>query len=82
VRRSSQPIAARHLDALPGDPARLGREQGGDDAGDVLAEVPPRVVYTVTKLGLSLRPIVGALCEWGRRHASELDAVERRAARK
>lgn len=42
----------------------------------VFAEVPPRVVYTVTKLGLSLRPIVGSLCEWGRRHKDELTALE------
>ncbi|MCP3138602.1 hypothetical protein [Pyxidicoccus xibeiensis] len=27
---------------------------------------------------LSLEPIVAALCEWGRRHATELDALERR----
>ncbi|MET0411387.1 MAG: helix-turn-helix domain-containing protein [Polyangiaceae bacterium] len=57
-------------------------EEHGVVHREVFAEVPPRVVYTVTKLGLSLRPIVGALCEWGRRHSSELDAVERRAARK
>ncbi|HYP90118.1 MAG TPA: helix-turn-helix domain-containing protein [Polyangiaceae bacterium] len=40
----------------------------------VFAEVPPRVVYSATKLGHSLKPIVGALCEWGRRHAQELGA--------
>lgn len=45
----------------------------------VFAEVPPRVVYTATKLGLSLKPLVGSLCDWGKRHASELDAGERRA---
>ena len=56
-------------------------EQHGIVHREVFAEVPPRVVYTVTKLGLSLRPIVGALCDWGRRHASELDALERKAAR-
>jgi len=42
----------------------------------VFAEVPPRVVYSATRLGLSLKPIVGALCDWGRRHASELAAVD------
>lgn len=46
---------------------------------EVFAEVPPRVVYTATKLGLSLRPIVDALCDWGKRHADELDRLERKA---
>lgn len=50
-------------------------EEHGIVHRQVFAEVPPRVVYTVTKLGMSLRPIVGALCDWGRRHASELDAA-------
>ena len=31
---------------------------------------------TATKLGLSLRPIVKSLCDWGRRHASELRALD------
>jgi DNA-binding HxlR family transcriptional regulator len=42
----------------------------------IFAEVPPRVVYTATKLGMSLRPIVNALCEWGKRHAAELKVVD------
>lgn len=47
-------------------------EEHGVVHREVFAEVPPRVVYSATKLGLSLRPIVGALCAWGRRHADEL----------
>ncbi|MFY1828419.1 winged helix-turn-helix transcriptional regulator [Myxococcus fulvus] len=43
---------------------------------EVFAEVPPRVVYTATALGLSLRPIVGALCDWGKHHAAELRALD------
>ncbi|NTX01662.1 helix-turn-helix domain-containing protein [Myxococcus sp. CA040A] len=43
---------------------------------EVFAEVPPRVVYSATALGLSLRPIVGALCDWGRLHADELRALD------
>lgn len=42
----------------------------------VFAEVPPRVVYSATKLGSSLRPIVRMLCAWGRRHSAELTALE------
>lgn len=47
-------------------------EEHGIVHREVFAEVPPRVVYTATKLGMSLRPIVAALCDWGRRHADEL----------
>ena len=44
--------------------------------------MPPRVVYTATKLGMSLRPIVQSLCDWGKRHAEELDAIATRGVRK
>lgn len=42
----------------------------------VFAEVPPRVEYTATKLGLSLQPIISSLCDWGKRHASQLRELE------
>lgn len=29
------------------------------------AEVPPRVEYTLTPLGLSLQPVLNALADWG-----------------
>lgn len=51
-------------------------ETHGIVSREVFAEVPPRVVYTATSLGLSLRPIVGALCDWGRLHAAELRALD------
>lgn len=50
-------------------------EEHGIVGRKVFAEVPPRVVYSATKLGMSLRPIVGALCDWGKRHAAELAAA-------
>ncbi|MBX3259936.1 MAG: helix-turn-helix transcriptional regulator [Labilithrix sp.] len=53
-------------------------EEHGIVHREVFAEVPPRVVYSATKFGLSLRPILSALCAWGRRHAAELDAIEER----
>ena len=47
-------------------------EEHGIVDREVFAEVPPRVEYSATKLGMSLQPIVASLCEWGRRHATAL----------
>lgn len=43
---------------------------------EVFRQVPPRVDYSATPLGLSLEPVMLALCEWGSRHARELDALD------
>ena len=32
---------------------------------EVFAEVPPRVVYSLTELGKTLKPILDAMCVWG-----------------
>lgn len=50
-------------------------EEHGIVHREIFAEVPPRVVYTATKLGMSLQPIVKSLCDWGKRHADALDAA-------
>ena len=39
----------------------------------IYAEVPPRVEYTVTALGTTLRPTLEALADWMREHGSELE---------
>lgn len=41
----------------------------------VFAEVPPRVEYSTTKLGRSLKPVIGALCEWGNQHLAALELI-------
>ncbi|WP_304608586.1 winged helix-turn-helix transcriptional regulator [Hyalangium versicolor] len=51
-------------------------EEHGIVHREVFAQVPPRVEYSATKLGHSLQPIIAALCEWGRRHAAELNAID------
>lgn len=38
---------------------------------EVFAEVPPRVIYTLTDKGESLRPVFKALSEWGIAHILE-----------
>ena len=40
-------------------------ESDGIIAREVFAEVPPRVVYSLSELGNTLRPIISAMQEWG-----------------
>lgn len=67
VPRASQKVLVQQLREM---------EEHGIVHREVFAEVPPRVEYTATKLGMSLQPIVGSLCEWGRRHAAALKQIE------
>ncbi len=36
------------------------------------AEIPPRVEYSLTELGLSLMPIIGQMIEWAQVHFDEV----------
>lgn len=40
---------------------------------EVYRQIPPRVDYSATSLGLSLEPVMVALCKWGQYHAKELN---------
>jgi DNA-binding HxlR family transcriptional regulator len=40
----------------------------------VYAEVPPRVEYTITELGVSAVPVIDALREWGLAYRDRADA--------
>ena len=42
----------------------------------VYPTVPPKVEYSLTEYGLSLKRALRALCDWGRRHIERIGAVE------
>lgn len=47
-------------------------EETGLVSRKVYAEVPPKVEYTLTELGLSLRPILNAMADWGLEYKSKI----------
>jgi len=46
-------------------------EHDGIVRRQVYAQVPPKVEYSLTPLGESLRPVVDAMCEWGMKQWGE-----------
>ena len=54
-------------------------ERDGLVAREVFAQVPPRVEYSLTELGMSLGPVVDAMCRWGEAHGAALASREARA---
>ncbi|WP_106419349.1 winged helix-turn-helix transcriptional regulator [Salinicola tamaricis] len=45
-------------------------EAHGIISREVFAEVPPRVEYSLTELGLTLSPVLDAMKEWGDKYLS------------
>jgi DNA-binding HxlR family transcriptional regulator len=66
----SQKVLTQHLREM---------ERDGLVTRRVYAQVPPRVEYSLTELGMSLRPVVDAMCRWGEAHGAEKSAREARA---
>lgn len=49
-------------------------EESGLLTRKIFAEVPPRVEYTLTETGYSLKPVLDALTEWGIQYKSTLSS--------
>jgi DNA-binding HxlR family transcriptional regulator len=45
-------------------------ERNGLVERKVFAQVPPKVEYSLTDLGVSLRPVVDTMCRWGEQNGS------------
>ena len=59
-------------------------ERDGVIRRKIHATVPPKVEYSLTELGDSLRPVLQALCDWGRKiddHGKPPQRVPREAKR-
>jgi DNA-binding HxlR family transcriptional regulator len=46
----------------------------------VYADTPPRVAYEITPLGRSLRPLLDAMCHWGKSHSAGMALKKLRAS--
>ena len=55
-------------------------EESGLLTRKVYAEVPPRVEYTLTEFGYSLKPIMDAMWAWGENYKKKLSAEESETA--
>lgn len=49
-----------------------GLEEDGIIEREVFAEVPPRVVYSLSELGKTLKPILDAMVDWGTDYKNNL----------
>ncbi|MCJ8169190.1 winged helix-turn-helix transcriptional regulator [Atopomonas sediminilitoris] len=51
-------------------------ERDGIVSRTVFAEVPPRVEYVATEHGRTLKPVLNAMCNWGREHWQQSQPTE------
>ena len=51
-------------------------EEDGIITRTVYAEVPPRVEYTLTELGYSLKPIMDAMWTWGENYQAQNEKLQ------
>jgi DNA-binding HxlR family transcriptional regulator len=63
----SQKVLTQNLRAM---------EKDGLIARKVFAEVPPRVEYTLSDLGRTLKPVIMALMRWGMQYQELFDQAE------
>ncbi len=47
-------------------------EQHGLIHREIYPQIPPKVEYSLTPLGKSLKPIVDAMCDWALKHGGKL----------
>jgi DNA-binding HxlR family transcriptional regulator len=40
--------------------------------------VPPKVEYSLTTFGQTLRPVMAELCKWGQKYRSRVRSVDKR----
>jgi DNA-binding HxlR family transcriptional regulator len=52
-----------------------GMERDGLVTRTIYPEVPPRVEYALTRLGATLRQLVGGLVQWSEAHLKEVDTA-------
>ncbi|RDU22503.1 winged helix-turn-helix transcriptional regulator [Anaerosacchariphilus polymeriproducens] len=57
----SQKVLTQHLRAM---------EESGLISRKVYAQVPPKVEYTLTETGMSLKPVLDAMWHWGLKYKS------------
>ena len=48
-------------------------EEEGIISREVFAQVPPKVIYSLTEIGKSLLPIIDAMAEWGDNYKNNLN---------
>ena len=67
LKKSVGNVSQKVLTAQPRD-----REESGLVHREVYAEVPPRIEYSLTPLGKSLKPILDSLWNWGEEYKASL----------